>query len=498
MSHVAFHSTPLELEADYVVVGSGPGGATAAVELARGGAHVALVEAGPWRRLSDYPHSMEGAFRDMMDAWGTTLTRGRALWPVVQARVMGGGTAINSAIIVRTPPDIFAQWEREHGITGIESRIGTIQDELDDELGVVESTASALGRSNELAVEAAAALQIDAHLTRRSAAKCTGAGQCLQGCALGHKCSTDLTFVPEVLQHGGEVLSNAPVQRVLLEGGRATGVTGRFVHPDTRRKGARFTVRARRAVVVAASATHSPALLQRSGLRASALGQGFRSHPGTAITGVHDDPVDMNVGVTQGWASMAFRDDPGYKLETLSLPPDLVAGRLMGGGSTLTRRLGDYRNLAVWVMGTRAESVGTVRSGLGGRPVVRYTMGRPDMERMRHAAWTLARMHFAVGARAVIPGVAGMPYSIGPGEVDRMLEASLDPRSWIAILSHLFGGCTMGTDPATAVTDVSGRVYGVDGLVVADASVIPTNLGCNPQHTIMALARLFARDLLGG
>ena len=39
-----------QTEADYVVVGSGAGGSVAAAELARGGAEVVLVEAGPWRR----------------------------------------------------------------------------------------------------------------------------------------------------------------------------------------------------------------------------------------------------------------------------------------------------------------------------------------------------------------------------------------------------------------------------------------------------------------
>jgi choline dehydrogenase-like flavoprotein len=39
-------------------------------------------------------------------------------------------------------------------------------------------------------------------------------------------------------------------------------------------------------------------------------------------------------------------------------------------------------------------------------------------------------------------------------------------------------------------------VHGYEGLVVADASAIPTNLGVNPQHTIMALASVYAEDLL--
>jgi cholesterol oxidase len=54
----------------------------------------------------------------------------------------------------------------------------------------------------------------------------------------------------------------------------------------------------------------------------------------------------------------------------------------------------------------------------------------------------------------------------------------------------------MGGDPSRSVCDERGRVRGYDGLHVVDASVIPTNLGVNPQHTIMALARHFARGML--
>ena len=108
----------------------------------------------------------------------------------------------------------------------------------------------------------------------------------------------------------------------------------------------------------------------------------------------------------------------------------------------------------------------------------------------------LAKTHFAAGARWVLPGIYGMPWRIGPDQVALMEEASLDPRHWIAILSHLFGGCTMGADPARAVCDPRGRVYGYEGLVIGDASQIPTTLGVNPQHTIMALARLRAHQML--
>lgn len=500
MSHIAYAppGKPVEVAADYVVVGSGAGGATAAVTLARGGASVALVEAGPWRDPPDYPSSTYGAMRDLFDDWGATITRGRAFWPVVQASVVGGTTVINCAICVRTPGDIFAQWEREHGVFGggMADRVWRIQDDLERELCAELVPDAAAGRSNQLAMKGALAMAYDSHVMTRYAKGCTGSGQCLQGCKGLKKQSTNLNYVPEVLERGGDVISCAPVKRVVLEGRRAVGVAGVFRHPITRAKGAAFLVRARKAVLVAASATHSPALLLRSGVKSKALGKFFRAHPGTGIFGVYDEPVDMNVGATQGWASTAFRVEPGLKLETLAIPPEMVAGRLPGGGVTLMERMREYRHIAMWVHAVRAESVGTVANGFGDKPVVRYTLDRADMERFRKGMAIVARTHFAAGARAIIPGVYGLPYKLGPDDVALLEEGPLDPRCYVAILSHLFGGCVMGKDPERSVCDERGRVHGYEGLVIADASAIPTNLGVNPQHTIMALARLYAEELL--
>jgi choline dehydrogenase-like flavoprotein len=62
---------------------------------------------------------------------------------------------------------------------------------------------------------------------------------------------------------------------------------------------------------------------------------------------------------------------------------------------------------------------------------------------------------------------------------------------------HPLGTARAGADPRRSVTDASGLVHGVPGLYVADASVVPTALGVNPQITIMALAARMAFRLLG-
>ncbi|HKU44012.1 MAG TPA: GMC family oxidoreductase N-terminal domain-containing protein, partial [Polyangiales bacterium] len=339
MTHLAYQAPgkPLELETDYVVVGSGAGGATAAVTLARAGAQVVLIEAGPWRDPPDYPSSVYGTMRDMFDDFGALLARGRALWPIVQGALVGGSTVINSAICVRTPGDVFARWQRERGVGGevMARALGDIQDELERELFAEEVPEAALGRSNRMAMEASRALRFEAHYTTRYVRGCEGRGHCLQGCRAARKQSLNVNFVPELIARGGTVLSCAPVDRVSFEGSRASAVHGRFRKPVSRERGAVFSVHARRGVAIAASVVHSPLILHRSGVRPRALGQLFRAHPGAGVLGLYDDPIDMNSGATQGWSSLEFRDEPGFKLETLSLPLDMLAGRLPGGGLEL-------------------------------------------------------------------------------------------------------------------------------------------------------------------
>ena len=298
MSHLAFSETDVEADADVIVVGSGAGGASIAVHLARAGVRVLVIEAGAWRAGSDLPSSAYGSMRDLLDNWASNLTMGRAGWPIVQARTVGGTTVINSAICVRTPADVFARWQAETGVGGgLADRVWAHQDALERELSVQEVPAGAFGRSNTLATEAATALGWHDHAMRRYVAGCAGSGQCIQGCRALRKQSVDVVFLPEVRARSGVVWSNAPVDRVVFERGRAVGVRGRFRDPAGRR-GGRFVARAPR-VVVAASATHGPALLRRSGLR-GAVGTGFRAHPGSGVIGLYDDPVDMNTGATQG------------------------------------------------------------------------------------------------------------------------------------------------------------------------------------------------------
>jgi choline dehydrogenase-like flavoprotein len=499
MTHIAFQpkNKNVDIEYDYVVVGSGAGGAAAAVQLARGGEKVCIVEAGPWRDPEDYPHSTYGSMRDMMDDWGTSVAMGRALWPVVQARVVGGTTVINSAICVRTPGDIFDEWTNDHGVGGREfaDKVWKAQDRIESDLCVEETMPNALGNSNLLALKGDKISKYSGYVMKRYVKGCVGSGQCLQGCRNLRKQSTNVNYVPETIRRGGAVLSCAPVKKVLFEGKKAVAVTGHFFHPGTRETGSQFTVRARKGVLLAASVTHTPSILFNSGVRSLNVGANYMAHPGTGVFGVYDEPVDTNFGATQGWASTHFRKTPGLKLETLSIPFEMVASRFSGGGKTLMKRIGEYRHVAQWIQAIRAETKGRVIP-TGGKPLVYYSLNRRDMERFREGMTLVAKLHFAAGAKKVLCGVQGLPYELTADQLHLLENGPLDPRAYVAIQSHLFGGACMGSNPSKSVCDGNGKVHARERLWVVDGAVLPTTLGVNPQHTIMSVAMVFADRIL--
>ena len=507
--HIAFTSgAPVELDVDYVIVGSGPGGSAAAAILTRAGHSVCVCEAGAWRDTPQMPASVFGAMRDLFSDFGQMMTRGRAMIPIVQASCVGGTGVINSAIVVRTPESILEGWARDHGLGDFltPQAVERAQTEIEAELDVATMGAGQLGRHDQLLLDALERTDREAHPTDRNAGACQGSGACLQGCPTGAKRSGNLTWIPEMRDAGGSVLSCAPVSRVEFEGARAVGVIGRFRHPDRSYpgpRGARFRVRARRGVLVAASATGSAPLLERSGVRLPALGEGFRAHPGSSVIGVYPERVDPLIGTTQGASSIHHSGDLGLKLESLTLPLDLLPSRLSGAGGALASSLAESSHMAMWVAAVNAEAEGTVKSaklptfrgGPYGKNIVSYQPTLGDLVRLRAGCATIARLHFEAGATKVLPGIHGVPVELGPDQVHLIDEAPLDNRAWTWILSHLFGTCALGDDPARSVVGPDLHVHGRRNLHVVDASCLPTTLGVNPQHTIQAVARLTAERL---
>lgn len=479
---------------DVVIIGSGAAGATAAYTLTQAGLSVGIVEEGPWLKTKDVAKDVYGTFGRVMRQSGMQVLQGRAFMPLLQGRCVGGSTLVNSAIAWRIPEDVADDWSDRWQLGGSVSMrsLEPHFDALERDLSVSSVDQAVLGENNRLFLEQSSKHGFEAAPMRRYERGCKGSGMCLTGCPNGAKQGMSVTYIPWSLARGARIFTSCAALRVDIAGGRAVGVTARSA------SGHLVKVRARRAVVVAASTVQKPSVLRRSGVRARALGRHFQAHPGLAIGGLFPTthPIEMAFGATQGAESTHFRRTERFKLETISLPPDLAGARIPGIGHELSERLAQLAHVAVWAAQVRAEAEGVVTSGWGGVDRVRYTMTPRDLVASRKACVLIATMLFEAGAREVWPGVYGVPSVLRTIDQVRLLEgAPLDPQSYNFIATHLFGAARMGSDPRTSVVGLDFEVHGVAGLQVVDSSVFPTNLGVNPQHTIMAMSRLAASRL---
>lgn len=474
---------------DYVVVGSGAAGAVAAHVLASAGFAVAIVEEGPWVRTREFGERVYDAFKRMFRDVGTQVIEGRSYVPIIQGRCVGGSTVVNSAIAHRAPEDVLDEWADRFGLGAhvsakiLEPHFAALEHDLN------ASTVSdeALGENNRIFLDEARAHGLPAKRMHRYERGCRGSGRCFTGCPNGAKQGMNLSYVPWALSLGARVWSSCKVQRVAVDRGRARGVVAMADG------GARVTLHARRGVLVAASTVQTPNLLRRSGLRARAIGRHFQCHPGCGLGGVFDAPVEMNFGATQGAESIHLRRTERIKLETIAMPPELAAVRIPGVGHELMQRFRQFPHLAVWACVVRAESEGTVGAAWGGSDRVKWTPSQLDVERMRKGVALLARMMFEAGAREVWPGLYGLPSALTSIDQVRLIEeAPADPRLWSMITTHLFGAARMGTEPRTSAVGADFQSHEARGLYVVDSSVFPSNLGVNPQHSIMAMSRLAA------
>jgi choline dehydrogenase-like flavoprotein len=109
-------TAPLRDEADFVVVGTGAAGGSAARVLAGAGFSVLLVEEGPYMKTRDFGEDVRSAFKHMMRDAGTQAMEGRSFVPMIQGRVVGGSTLINAAIAWRTPEDVLDDWSARFGL----------------------------------------------------------------------------------------------------------------------------------------------------------------------------------------------------------------------------------------------------------------------------------------------------------------------------------------------------------------------------------------------
>ena len=494
---------------DFVIVGTGAGGATLSAKLAEAGFSVVAMDVGAfYRPLADFA-SDETAQNKLY--WLSDRISGGDD-PVEfgannSGRAVGGSTVHFQMVTLRWRPEWFAAksklgYGRDWPIDWRE--MWRYYDEAEDALKVsgpvhypwgpkrgrypyreheINASGLVLAKGAEaLGVKWAATPLSTLSAPRGKAPPCVYRGFCKSGCSTNAKQSALNTWIPRAIAAGAEIRDLAMVGQI------ETGTDGLARGVVYHRNGQWHCQRARN-VVVAGYAIETPRLLLHSacakypdGLANSSglVGKYFMVHSNHAVWGVMQDEIRWYKGppsmtVCEHWNYEDKGKDfhGGYAFMSQGPLPIDHAKSLVSNtgmfGMELRQRMALYNHMAglkiVGESDPREENCVELSDELDefGIPKPRVTYSHTDNDKrlFKHSLRFMRQMLEAAGGRDI---------------------------TQTASTAHLMGGCRMGTNPGDSVTNADGRSWDIRNLWVCDGSLFPTSGGVNPSLTIYALA----------
>jgi choline dehydrogenase-like flavoprotein len=517
----------LTLETDILVVGSGAGGSFVAAELAaKTRQRVLVLEKGDFiepveflqreRLMMPRIFDTEFSVREILGIEVPTVTTA-----IVTGKLVGGSATINHALAFEPPRPVIRDWHEKLGAAFRYDDLVPHLDYIRKLLRIAPVPESQISGSNLALRRGAQKLGLHHHgPAQRNAHQCIGCGFCDLGCRYNRKLTPLNVVLPIAARHGAQVVANCRVDELLLEelphdgrDGRQHRVTGVLAHLTDLRGNDRelLKVRARR-VVLAGGPFASPRILLKSDvlrLRSdrhadAAVGERFSTHATVTLYGTFDEALYPSAATPpMGYFAKKYdvydqaTADPAihhvrYALEGLLNHP-LAHAQLMPYESAenhqaFMKRFNQTMTLAVMF---RDRPVGRVT-----RNAFEYELAEEDWPGWLDALQTGARIMFAAGARRVFFNAHRPLILQSPDEIESALTLGLVEQQRLEITSgHPMGGCALGGNSKRDVVDSQGRSWDVEGLYIADSSILPTSLGVNPCYTVFALARYIAHKI---
>jgi choline dehydrogenase-like flavoprotein len=527
---------PEIIETDVVIVGSGCGGAVCAKNIAEAGHRVTLVERSYHFPPEHFPMTAADGQVHMFQNGGYEVSDDGSI-SVVAGRAWGGGGTVNWSASLQTQDFVRQEWA-DQGLPFFTSP--DFQASLDRVCHRMGVSADHINhsRTNRVLIEGARRLGMSCSaVPQNTGGKQHYCGYCNMGCGSAEKQGPVVSFLPDAQRAGARFIEGFSADKVLFEkrgsARIAVGVQGAWRSRDSNHGLAgddRITrtviVKAKR-VIVSCGSLSSPLLLLRSGLDNPQIGRNLYLHPVTVLAArFAPTPEAPAVNPWEGSILTAVVDSlnnldgnhHGAKLEAFSMLPAMLLPFLPWTSAVEFKLRGaQFRHMTGMITLSRDRDPGRVYPDPNDPRECRiaYTPSALTRQHILEGLIALAKICYVEGAEEIITGTIGVPpfKRSAPSSSAATSEGGgiNDPefQAWLAMVrakglpspaasfgsAHQMGTCRMGVSARSSVVDPHGKVWGTEGLYVADASVFPSASGVNPMVTNMAISDWISRGI---
>ena len=470
-------------EADVVIVGSGAGGAAAALNLTRAGLKVITVEAGGYYPLK----FLNFNFIDMAKLlyWNkANVGPADGSLRISHGKAVGGSTMLHMLTMVPIPEFTLERWQKLYGLSNMtNTNLLPLTNQVRKVMNIKPITKKHINHNAQAFVDGCDKLGVLWNLNDRNAGDCNGFGRCHTGCATGGKVSMDVSFMPLAIESGLKVYTDAMVEKIDYENGRATGLSAVIKDRANGKIVAQLKIKAK-VVISSAGALQTPALLKRSKIKDphSMIGSRLHAQPGINIMGEFEKELHGWRGITNPvhideWQPL---EKGGFFCEPGLMDAGIFASGFPGFGSAHQKLMQRYKHMAGGeVLLNDDGKNGSVDIDGDGNAVINYELSRTDRERMRKGLRNIGEVLLAGGAKKIyVPHRKPIDIS-SRAELKKLKNITLAPNDVIMNSVHCQGTCLMSNVPEKGVVNPQGETHQLKNLFIADASVFPDGIGTN-------------------
>lgn len=280
-----FHGSdsPIQLNTDVIVVGSGCGAGVVARSVANAGHKVIVVDKGFHFPASSMPLNQEEAFFHLFEQGGLIASEDGSTTVMAGSCFGGGGTA-NWSASLQTQSTVRDEWAGKLGLKFFNSaEFQACLDRVSDHMGVSDKFIRQ-NHGNSLLLNGGRKLGFSAKAVPQNTGGCEHAdGHCGLGCWKGEKQGPVNGWFPDAAKCGAKFIEGFNVEKVLFNNKKgkrvADGIVGTWTSrntdgtvggPANGKVSQRVVIKAKK-VVISAGSLWSPVILQKSGLKVSLI-----------------------------------------------------------------------------------------------------------------------------------------------------------------------------------------------------------------------------------